>query len=211
MIRELTRADVEEAFLRRTAATTALADEADRIGDACHAMAARFSRGGRLITFGNGAAAADAAHLAVEFVHPVTMGKRALPAVSLVTDPATLTGIARRSGFEDTFAAQLRTHARPDDIAVGISPDGACVNVARALGEAHDRGLLTVALVGGDGGAVAALAGERPPARLDHLLSARSTDPYVVKEMHVTIYHVLWELTHVFLERPGTPGGGSLQ
>jgi D-sedoheptulose 7-phosphate isomerase len=208
MIGELTRADAEDAFARRTAATTALAAEADRIADACHAMAGRLGRGGRLITFGNGAAAADAAHLAVEFVHPVTMGKRALPAVSLVTDPATLTGIARRSGFEDTFAAQLRTHARPGDIAVGISPDGACVNVARALGEAHDRGLLTVALVGGDGGAVAAL-GERSPARLDHLLSARSTDPYVVKEMHVTIYHVLWELTHVFLERPGAPGGGS--
>ncbi|HWN29501.1 MAG TPA: SIS domain-containing protein [Actinomycetospora sp.] len=203
MIRELTRADAEEAFGRRTVATTALADEAEHIADACHAMAARFSRGGRLITFGNGAAAADAAHLAVEFVHPVIMGKRALPAVSLVTDPATLTGIARRSGFDDTFAAQLRAHARPDDIAVGISADGACVNVARALGEAHDRGLLTVALVGGDGGAVAALARERPPARLDHLLSARSSDPYVVKEMHVTMYHVLWELAHVFLERQG--------
>jgi D-sedoheptulose 7-phosphate isomerase len=203
MIRDLTRADAEEAFGRRTVATTALADEAGHIADACHAMAARFSRGGRLITFGNGAAAADAAHLAVEFVHPVIMGKRALPAVSLVTDPATLTGIARRSGFDDTFAAQLRAHARPDDIAVGISADGACVNVARALGEAHDRGLLTVALVGGDGGAVAALAREHPPARLDHLLSARSSDPYVVKEMHVTMYHVLWELAHVFLERQG--------
>jgi len=203
VLRELTHADAADAFARRTAATTALADEAERIADACRAMAARFSRGGRLITFGNGAAAADAAHLAVEFVHPVIMGKRALPAVSLVTDPATLTGIARRSGFDDTFAAQLRTHARPDDIAVGISSDGACVNVARALAEAHDRGLLTVALVGGAGGAVAALAAERPPARLDHLLSARSSDPYVVKEMHVTIYHVLWELTHVFLERPG--------
>lgn len=203
MIRELTRADAEEAFNRRTVATRALADEAEHIADACHAMAVRFSRGARLITFGNGAAAADAAHLAVEFVHPVIMGKRALPAVSLVTDPATLTGIARRSGFDDTFSAQLRAHARPDDIAVGISADGACVNVARALGEAHDRGLLTVALVGGEGGAVAALAHERPPARLDHLLSARSSDPYVVKEMHVTIYHVLWELAHVFLERQG--------
>jgi D-sedoheptulose 7-phosphate isomerase len=200
----LRRVDVEEAFARRAAATTALSEEAGPIADACHAMAARFERGGRLITFGNGAAAADAAHLAVEFVHPVIMGKRALPAVSLATDPATLTGIARRSGFDDTFAAQLRTHARPDDIAVGISSDGACVNVARALGEAHDRGLLTVALVGGDGGVVAALAEERPTARLDHLLRARSNDPAVVKEMHVTTYHVLWELAHVFLERSGS-------
>jgi D-sedoheptulose 7-phosphate isomerase len=199
MATALRREDVEDAFMRRTAATTALAEEADDIAAACHAMAERFRLGGRLITFGNGAAAADAAHLAVEFVHPVIMGKRALPAVSLATDPATLTGIARRSGFADTFAAQLRTHARPEDIAVGISPDGACANVARALGEAHERGLLTVALVGGDGGAVAG-----PTSRLDHLLWARSSDPSVVKEMHVTMYHVLWELAHVFLERSGS-------
>jgi D-sedoheptulose 7-phosphate isomerase len=209
MTTTLTREDAVEAFARRTPATTALAEEAERIADACHAMAERFHGGGRLITFGNGAAAADAAHLAVEFVHPVIVGKRALPAVSLVTDPATLTGIARRSGFEDTFAAQLRAQARPDDIAVGISADGECPNVARALGEAHDRGLLAVALVGGEGGAVAELAAVRPAPRLDHLLRVRSLDPYVVKEMHVTIYHVLWELAHVFLERPQTLGRGA--
>jgi D-sedoheptulose 7-phosphate isomerase len=190
----LTRQDAVEAFARRRAATQALAEDADRLAAACRDVAERFRRGGRMITFGNGAATADAAHLAVEFVHPVEMGKRALPALSLVTDPATLTGIARRSGFEDTFAAPLRTHARPDDVAVGISVDGRCANVARALAQAHGRGLLTVALVGGDGGAVAAVAG------LDHLLPARASDPAVVKEMHVTTYHVLWELVHVFLE-----------
>ena len=127
-------------------------------------------------------------------------GNGSLPAISLVTDPATLTGIARRSGFDDTFAAQLRTHARPGDIAVGFSVDGRCANVVRALREAHERRLLTVALVGGDGGAVAASPG------LDHLLRAHSTDPAVVKEMHVTTYHVLWELAHVFLEQPSAMG-----
>jgi D-sedoheptulose 7-phosphate isomerase len=193
---EPTVADAVAAFARRREPTRALGEDAGRIAAACHDIAVRFHRGGRLIAFGNGAAAADAAHLAVEFVHPVTVGKRALPAISLVTDPATVTGIARRSGFDDTFAAQLRTHARPEDIAVGFSVDGRCANVVRALREAHDRGLLTVALVGGDGGAVAALSG------LDHLLRAHSSDPAVVKEMHVTAYHVLWELAHVFLEQP---------
>ncbi len=193
---EPTVQDTVAAFARRRAPTRALGEDAGRIAAACHDIAVRFHRGGRLIAFGNGAAAADAAHLAVEFVHPVTVGKRALPAISLVTDPATVTGIARRSGFDDTFAAQLRTHARPEDIAVGFSVDGRCTNVVRALREAHDRQLLTVALVGGDGGAVAALPG------LDHLLRAHSSDPAVVKEMHVTTYHVLWELAHVFLEQP---------
>ncbi len=200
---EPTVQDAVEAFARRRAPTRALGEDAGRIAAACHDMAVRFHRGGRLIAFGNGAAAADAAHLAVEFVHPVTVGKRALPAISLVTDPATLTGIARRSGFDDTFAAQLRIHARPGDIAVGFSVDGRCTNVVRALREAHERRLLTVALVGGDGGEVAASTG------LDHLLRAHSSDPAVVKEVHVTTYHVLWELAHVFLEQPAAMGPSS--
>jgi len=114
---EPTVQDAVAAFARRREPTRALGEDAGRIAAACHDIAVRFHRGGQLIAFGNGAAAADAAHLAVEFVHPVTVGKRALPAVSLVTDPATVTGIARRSGFDDTFAAQLRTHGRPEDIA----------------------------------------------------------------------------------------------
>ena len=200
---ELTVQDAVEAFARRREPTRALGEDAGRIAAACHDMAVRFHRGGRLIAFGNGAAAADAAHLAVEFVHPVTVGKRALPALSLVTDPATVTGIARRSGFDDTFAAQLRSQARPGDIAVGFSVDGGCTNVARALCEARDRRLLTVALVGGDGGVMAASPG------VDHLLRAHSSDPAVVKEMHVTTYHVLWELVHVFLEQPAAMGVSS--
>jgi D-sedoheptulose 7-phosphate isomerase len=193
----VTARDATDAFARRRAPTLALDGEDERIALACRDMAVRFARGGRLFTFGNGAATADAAHLAVEFVHPVIVGKRALPALSLVGDPATFTGIARRSGLEDTFAAQLRSQAGPDDIAVGLSADGACANVARALAQAHERGLLTVALVGGDGtGEVAVVPG------LDHLLAVRSEDPAIVKELHVTIYHVLWELAHVFLERP---------
>ncbi|GLZ44158.1 phosphoheptose isomerase [Actinomycetospora sp. NBRC 106375] len=192
----LTARDAADAVRRRGEPTRALAGQDERIAAACRDMAVRFRRGGRLLTFGNGAATADAAHLAVEFVHPVIVGKRALPALSLVGDPATLTGIARRRGFDDIFAAQLRTQADRDDIAVGISADGACTNVARALTEAAGRGLLTVALVGGDGtGAVVATPG------LDHLLVVRSTDPAIVKELHVTIYHVLWELAHVFLEQ----------
>ncbi|MDT7741736.1 MAG: D-sedoheptulose 7-phosphate isomerase [Actinomycetota bacterium] len=197
---ELTVQDAVEAFARRREPTRALGEDAGRIAAACHDMAVRFHRGGRLIAFGNGAAAADAAHLAVEFVHPVTVGKRALPALSLVTDPATVTGIARRSGFDDVFAAQLRSQARPGDIAVGFSVDGRCTNVVRALREAHDRRLLTVALLGGDGGLVAASPG------VDHLLWTHSSDPAVVKEMQVTTYHVLWELAHVFLEQPAAMG-----
>lgn len=200
---EVEPAAVMAAFDRRRAATAALADDAAAVAVTCRAMAVRFHAGGRLLTFGHGAAAADAAHLAVEFVHPVIVGKRALPALSLVNDPATLTAVLATEGPDEVFASPLRCLAVPGDIALGLSADGNDAAVARALGAAHDRGLLTVALAGGDGGR---LAGSPD---VDHLVLARSWDPAVVKEIHVTIYHVLWELVHVFLDDPDSLRSGA--
>jgi D-sedoheptulose 7-phosphate isomerase len=142
-------------------------------------MAQRFHRGGRLLAFGSGCAGADAAHVVVEFVHPVIVGKRALPAFALA-DPARL----------DLFA-------EPGDIALGISSDGNDQAVADGLARGRDAGLLTVALLGGDGGLISQLRG------LDHMLVVPSDDRCIVREAHVTAYHVLWELVHVFLEQPG--------
>src|SRR4051794_21313212 len=100
------------------------AAEAERIAQACWAMARRFHQGGRLLAFGNGAWATDAQHIAVEFVHPVIVGKRALPAIALTNDVATVTGIAECDGIAAIFAHQLRYLASPDDIALGISAQG---------------------------------------------------------------------------------------
>jgi D-sedoheptulose 7-phosphate isomerase len=191
------RAEAPAAWARREPAGQALAGDAALVARACHDMARRFHQGGKLIVFGDGACATDANHVAVEFVHPVIVGKRALPAMALTTDPATVTGVANNDGFAEVFAHQLRCFADPPDIALGISPDGDCANVRRALAVAHDLGLLTVALVGGDGGAVAR------DGATDHVLVAHADDPVVVKEVHVTMYHVLWELVHVFFEQPG--------
>jgi D-sedoheptulose 7-phosphate isomerase len=195
-------AEAHRLFELRTDPTTALAGQADAVAAACHAMAVRFHRGGKLVVFGAGGASTDAQHVAVEFVHPVIVGKRALPAISLTTDVATVIGIAERDGVAAIFAHQIRFLADPADIALGISADGNSVSVQAGLEAAAAMGLLTIALVGGDGGRIAA-----GPA-VDHLLLAASDDPRVVKEMHVTTYHVLWELVHVFFEQPGvlTPG-----
>jgi D-sedoheptulose 7-phosphate isomerase len=148
-------------------------------------MAVRFHRGGKLLVFGAGGAAADAEHVAVEFTHPVVVGKRALPAMCL----------------PGAFAERTRLFGRPDDIALGISADGHCADVLEALREARATGMETVALLGGDGGAIAASGAAR------HVLIARSGDPRVVKEVHVTAYHILWELVHVFFDQPGTLEG----
>lgn len=188
---------VVASFGRREAAGRALAEDAPAVADACHAMAVRFHRGGKLIVFGNGSGTTDAHHIVVEFVHPVVVGKRALPAMALTCDSATILGVAARQGFDEVFAHQLRAFAGPDDIALGLSVDGRCPNVLRALQAANELGLLTVALTGGDGGPIAA------SGVVDHPLVARSDDPAVVKEIHVTTYHILWELVHVFFEQPG--------
>ncbi|MFN2495157.1 MAG: SIS domain-containing protein [Pseudonocardiaceae bacterium] len=187
----------EDLFERRELPLYRLADDAASIAAACHAMAVRFHGGGTLVVFGNGTASTDAQHVAVEFVHPVIVGKRAMPAISLTADVATVTGIAGMEGFDEIFAHQLRHLATPKDIALGISPHGDCANVLRGLAAARELGMLTIALVGGDGGRIASL-----PAA-DHVLVARSDDPRVIKEVHVTTYHVLWELVHVFFEHPG--------
>ncbi|MQA15257.1 MAG: SIS domain-containing protein [Pseudonocardiaceae bacterium] len=188
---------VVDLFERREAPLHRLADDAGAIADTCHAMALRFHRGGTLRVFGNGAASTDAQHVSVEFVHPVIVGKRALPAVSLTADVATMTGIAYTTGLDEVFAHQLRQLGAAPDIALGISVDGRCGNVLRGLTVARELGMLTVALVGGDGGSIAATSAA------DHVLVAQSDDPRVVKEVHVTTYHILWELVHVIFEQPG--------
>jgi len=190
-------AEARRLFELRSAPTEDLAGQADAVAAACHAMAVRFHRGGKLIAFGTGGSSTDAQHVAVEFVHPVIVGKRALPAISLTTDVATLTGVAAREGMAQIFAHQIRYLAEPADIALGISADGNDPSVLAGLQAASRLGLLTIALAGGDGGAIAA-----SPV-VDHLLLARSADPRIVKEIQVTEYHVLWELVHVFFEQPG--------
>jgi D-sedoheptulose 7-phosphate isomerase len=168
-------------------------------------MAVRLHRGGKVLVFGMGAAATDAQHIAVEFVHPVIVGKRALPALSLTNDVSTVTGLMADEGPDEVFAHQVRHLARPDDVALGVATDDRSPAVLRGLEAAASLDLLTVALVGGS----AALDGPiaTSPA-VEHVLPARSDDPRIVKELQVTTYHVLWELVHVFFEQPGVLGPG---
>jgi D-sedoheptulose 7-phosphate isomerase len=175
------------------------ATEAERIAEACWAMARRFFHGGRLLAFGNGAWATDAQHVSVEFVHPVIVGKRALPALALTNDSATLSALLAGEDAVMSFARQLKVLARPQDMAMGFSPDGRCANVIAALTTARQMGLLTLALVGGDGG----LLGQIGQTELDFCFVVQAHDPLVIQETHETLYHILWELVHIFFEHEG--------
>jgi D-sedoheptulose 7-phosphate isomerase len=170
--------------------------EAGRIAEACWAMARRFHLGGRLLAFGNGAGATDAQHVAVEFVHPVIVGKRALPALALTNDSATLSGLMAGGDAGMPFVRQLQVLARPRDIAMGFSSDGNCSNVIAALKHARDMGLLTLGLTGGDGGQLRQM-------ELDFCFVVQSQDAMLIQETHETLYHVLWELVHIYFEHEG--------
>lgn len=193
--------DLEAVVAQRFAASMSVpeqffAAEADRIAQACWQMAKRFHQNGRLIAFGNGAAASDAQHVSVEFVHPVIVGKRALPAFALTNDSALLGGLSQ-SGTN--FAHQLRLLARPQDIAMGFSFSSDAnhdANIVAALAKAKQMGLLTLGFASGDGSQLAAAA-------LDFCFTVPHPDPMVVQETHETLYHILWELVHIFFEHEG--------
>jgi len=194
-------ADLEALVAARFEQSTSVpqaffAAEAGRIAEACWAMARRFYQGGRLLAFGNGAWATDAQHVSVEFVHPVIVGKRALPALALTNDSATISGLMAGGDTGMPFVQQLKVLARPQDIAMGFSPDGNCANVVTALNVARQMGLLTLGLVGGNGGLLW-------QTEIDFCFVVQSHDPLVIQETHETLYHILWELVHIFFEHEG--------
>src|SRR5215211_4972720 len=163
---------------------TAAESEARAISEIAAAVAERLERGGRLIAFGNGGSATDANDLVSDCVDP-PLGLGTIPAVSLSAEPANITAIANDIGTEAIFARQLIAHARSEDVAVGISTSGGSANILAALAEARKRGLLTVGIVGYDGGRIVA---ER---LADHAVVVRTDYIPRIQEVQASIYHVL--------------------
>ena len=128
-------------------------EQAEQIGNAALAIHERLQRGGKLILFGNGGSATDANDWAIDCVLPPA-GYRPIPAVSLALEPANITAVANDVGTEVIFLRQLIAQARPEDVAVGISTSGGSRNIIMALEEARKRNMLTVALLGYDGGEI---------------------------------------------------------
>jgi D-sedoheptulose 7-phosphate isomerase len=187
-------AQLREAALRksRESAETKekfFAENADRIVACCGAMAAAFDTGGRLFVMGNGGSSCDAAHVAVEFMHPIIEKRPALPAVALTTDTALLTAVGNDQDFALAFVQQLRMLGRKGDMALGISTSGKSANINRALQTAREVGMLTVGFTGRDGG--------RMPEFCDHCFTVPSFSIHRIQETHETLLHVLWDLIHV--------------
>jgi D-sedoheptulose 7-phosphate isomerase len=181
---------------------TFFAAEAEQIAQACWAMARRFHRGGRLLAFGTGASATDAQHVAVEFIHPVIVGKRALLALALTNDSATLSSLMSGKQAEAPFVRELSVLARSQDIAMGFAPDENCPHILAALEFARSRGLLTLALLGGNVGQLSKSATAHECVA-DFCFVVSADDALAIQETQETLYHVLWELVHIFFEHEG--------
>jgi D-sedoheptulose 7-phosphate isomerase len=151
--------------------------------------AARFAAGARLFVMGNGGSACDALHLAVEFQHPIVEKRKALPALALTADTATLTAIGNDSDFSRVFSEQLDIVARAGDIALGISTSGASTNVHRGLKRARELGLLTIGFSGRDGGRLIEVC--------DYPFVVKSWSIHRIQETHTALLHLLWDLVHV--------------
>jgi D-sedoheptulose 7-phosphate isomerase len=177
----------DDALLR----TRVAKEEAEKIGAAAVAMRERIDRGGKLIMFGNGGSATDANDWAIDCFLPPA-GYRPIPAISLSMEPANISAIANDVGTELIFQRQLIAQARPNDVAIGISTSGGSKNIVMALEEARKRNLLTVALLGYDGGEVL----RRGLA--DFPLIVRSDYIPRIQEVQASIYHLIREALEGF-------------
>jgi len=177
----------DDALLRAQVAR----EKKKKIGNAAIAIRERIERGGKLILFGNGGSATDANDWAIDCVMPPT-GYEPIPAVSLSMEPANLSAIANDVGTELIFQRQLIAQARPNDVAIGISTSGGSKNIVTALEEARKRNLLTLALLGYDGGEVV----RRGLA--DFPLIVRSDYIPRIQEVQASIYHLIREAVEGF-------------
>ena len=156
-------------------------------------LAGVFRGGGRLLTMGNGGSSSDAAHIAIEFNHPVTVGRKALPALHLGADVQMLTAVGNDVGFREVFARQVISLGQPGDALIGLSTSGNSENLLAAFGEAKKKGIATLGFAGHDGGRMAS------SGLVDVCVVVPSTSVHRIQESHLVAYHVLWDLVHTLL------------
>jgi D-sedoheptulose 7-phosphate isomerase len=175
--------DVFEAFF---------AKNGQAVVDAARTIADVYRHDGRLFSMGNGGSSCDAAHVAVEFLHPITAGRPALTAIDLTCDSTMMTAIGNDVGFDHIFVRQIIAQGRPGDSLIGISTSGYSANLVKAFRKAKEIGLKTIGLAGNTGGEMARIG-------LDHCLIVETDSIHRVQECHVAIYHIIWDLVHTLL------------
>ncbi|HEY6000419.1 MAG TPA: D-sedoheptulose 7-phosphate isomerase [bacterium] len=166
----------------------------DSLAKVAEVILEAFRKGRTVFFFGNGGSAADAQHLAAEYVNRFRADRRALPALALTVDTSVLTSIANDSSYERVFARQIEALGRPDDVAVGLSTSGASPNVIAGIRQARTLGLVTVGFSGGDGGALL--------RECDHCVTVPATITARIQEMHLICGHVVCDIVEQEIIHP---------
>jgi D-sedoheptulose 7-phosphate isomerase len=169
----------------------------DTILKASLEMAKAFHRGRKMLVCGNGGSATDAQHVTVEFMHPVIVGRKALPAICLTSDMAMVTAVANDVGYDDVFTRQIIALGNEGDILLGISTSGNSENLMHAFATARRLKLKTIGYAGNDGGKMAQLCAD---GALDFCLTVPTSSIHRIQETHVALYHITWDMVHTFLQ-----------
>ncbi len=156
------------------------------IEECARSLIEAINRGGKVLTMGNGGSAADAQHIAAEFVGRFLLERRALPAIALTTDTSILTAVGNDYGYDEVFKRQVDALAVPGDVVIGISTSGNSLNVEKALQAAREKGCKIIGLLGRDGGRIAALC--------DIALTVPVQQTPRIQEAHLLIIHILCDL-----------------
>jgi len=171
-------ARTKKAFLR---------DNMETLLSVIEVIAEAFLRGNKLLLFGNGGSAADAQHIAAEFVNRFRMDRPPLPALSLTTDTSAITSIANDFDYKEIFAKQVKALGKEGDVALAISTSGNAVNVLAAIDACKKLKIVTVGLTGGDAGKMA--------RKVDYLLCAsEGKNTARIQETHILVGHVICEM-----------------
>jgi len=181
---------ISEALINSVMAKEAFVRESSKslIDLACQ-MVISIRQGGKILIFGNGGSAADAQHMAAEFVNRFLINRRPMAAIALTTDTSIITSIGNDFSFDEIFSKQVQALGKPEDLALGISTSGASVNVIKAINAAKDIGMRTAALTGGlveNGGELGQLA--------DITLNVSTVKTQHIQEVHLWAEHLLCEL-----------------
>ncbi len=172
---------------------TFFAENSEALIEIRAAIAKVYRQKQRMFSMGNGGSSCDAAHFAVEFQHPVTAGRPALPCTSLTMDTAMISAIANDVGVDHIFSRQVEALGQLGDGLIGFSTSGNSKNLIDAFRMAKKLGITTIGMAGGDGGAMLSCG------YLDFCLVAKTDSIHRVQEVHVTTYHIIWDLVHTLL------------
>jgi D-sedoheptulose 7-phosphate isomerase len=173
-------ADLKTAFAKKNC---------DKIIEVVHLITGSLKSGNKIMLFGNGGSAADAQHIAAEFINRLRKSKRDRPplaALALTTDTSILTSISNDSDFSNIFSRQIRALGKKGDIAWGISTSGNSPNLIKAIKVAQEMGIKTLGLTGKGGGEMGTL--------VDYHLNVESNDVLRIQEVHITLSHIICEL-----------------